>query len=286
IQRRYAPIRGGGMAGIPWRFAPEQGGDFLRNRVAESAEYTIRKALQILRDRPPIKKALANRNVLSMPAEGNADSCIITTLSPSDKEYDNFIRRIAALVPSSKKTKIRAPSLSPNDTSVAIWIETGDIRILLGSDLEEKDDPSTGWSTIVHSTERPKGQASIFKIPHHGSITGHHNRVWSDMMIASPFAVVSPFYNAGMMLPTGKDVKRIVSLAPNSYITSRYPLPKSKISRPSSVERTIKETVGKIRAALPPMGWVKLRNGGKSNPNAWSVDLSVAGSLLSDVKAS
>ena len=33
-------------SGIPWRFAPDQAGDFLRNRVAESPEYTpIAKAL-------------------------------------------------------------------------------------------------------------------------------------------------------------------------------------------------------------------------------------------------
>lgn len=247
----------------------------------------IEKILQILRgpSLPPIKRALANRTVLNLPAKGTADPCIVTTLSPSDKVYDDFLKGIAALVPSDKKTKIRAPSLSPNDAAVAIWIKTGDVKMLLGSDLEEKGEPLSGWSAIVQSEERPRGRASIFKIPHHGSVTGHHDKVWSDMMIKSPIAILSPFYNAGKMLPKERDVARILALAPKSYITTRYPAPKSKRSRPPSVERTIRETVGKMRAVQPPMGWVSLRNGGKSNPDSWIVKLSAAGSHLNALNA-
>lgn len=242
---------------------------------------------KVLKDRSSIRNALANRIVLNLPAEGTADSCIVTTLSPSDKEYDNFLKTIGSLVPSSskKQAKKRAPSLSPNNAAVAVWIETGDVRILLGSDLEEKGDPLSGWSAIVQSAERPQGCASIFKIPHHGLLTGHHNNVWSDMMIKSPIAVLSPFCNAGEILPTDKDVARITTLAPESYITTKYPSPKSHISRSAAVERTIRERVGKIRAVQPAMGWVSLRNGGKSNPNLWTVDLSASGSNLCDFNA-
>jgi beta-lactamase superfamily II metal-dependent hydrolase len=252
----------------------------IMTKTTSSGVSEIMQTIQILGSRSPIKRALANRIVLTLPAEGTADSCTVTTLSPSDKEYDNFLRGIAALFPSNKKAKIRTPSLSPNDAAVAIWIEAGDVRMLLGADLEEKGEPSSGWSAIVQSAERPQGRASVFKIPHHGSITGHHDNVWSDMMIKSPIAVLSPFYHAGKRLPTDKDVARIVALAPESYITTRYSAPKSKISRAASVERTIRETVGKMRAVQPPMGWVSLRNGGKSNPDFWTVELSAVGSRL------
>jgi len=116
---------------------------------------------------------------------------------------------------------------------------------------------------------------------HHGSVTGHHDKVWSDMMVQPPIAVLSPFYHAGKRVPTDKDVTRIVMLAPESYITTQHPVPKSKISRPSSVERTIRETVGKIRAVQPSMGWVSLRNGGKSKPDRWDIVLSPSASRLS-----
>lgn len=248
----------------------------------------IDKTLQILKSRPssPIKRALANRPVLNLPAEGNADSCIVTTLSPSDKEYANFIKGIATLIPSNLKTKTRAPSLTPNNAAVALWIQIGDVKILLGSDLEEKGEMSSGWSAIVRSEERPRGLASVFKIPHHGSSTGHHDKVWSDMMVESPIAILSPFYQAGKMLPTSKDIARIVALTPLGYITTRYPVPQSKIRRSQSVERTIRETVKKMRAVQSPMGWISLRNGGKSSPDFWTVKMSIAGSHLNDLIAS
>ncbi|MEN6434127.1 MAG: MBL fold metallo-hydrolase [Smithella sp.] len=255
--------------------------------MIKSSSSGVSEINKVLKNRSLFRKALANRIVLNLPEERTADSCLVTTLSPSDKEYDNFLKIIGSLVPSpsKKQAKKRAPSVSPNNTAVAVWIETGEVRMLLGSDLEEKGDPLSGWSAIVQSAERPKGCASIFKIPHHGSLTGHHNNVWSDMMIESPFAVLSPFCNAGEILPTDKDVERITKLAPKSYITTRYPSPKSRIRRSAAVERTIRERVGKIRAVQPAMGWVSLRNGGKANPKIWTVDLSESGSYLYDFNA-
>lgn len=237
---------------------------------------------QVLNKTSSVKNAMANRTVLKLPQKGVAESCIVTTLSPSDKEYNNFLQQIGTLIPSSKKIKKRAFPLKPKDTAVAIWIETGDVKILLGSDLEEKGDSESGWSAIVQSSERPQGRASIFKIPHHGSSTGHHDNVWSDMMINSPIALLSPFYLAGKVLPTDKDVGRINSLTPKSYITTKHQPSKSHTRRHPAVERTIRERVGKIRMVQPAMGWISLRNGGKSNPNLWTVDLSDSSCHLND----
>ena len=255
-------------------------------KTTPSGVKEIEKILKIftVSSSPPITKAFANRTVLTLPAKGTANSCVVTTLSPSDKEYDDFLKGIVALMPSDKKTKMRSPSLKPNNVAVAIWIETGDVKMLLGSDLEEKGDPSSGWSAIVQSKERPRGSASIFKIPHHGSVTGHHAQVWSDMLINLPTAILSPFYNAGEMLPKERDVTRILALAPESYITTWHLTPKSKRKRVPSVERSIRETIGKMRAVQPPMGWVRLRNGGQSSPHSWTVELSATGSHLNALK--
>jgi len=253
--------------------------------LGENQWIIIDSCIDIKTWNPPVLdyfKAIANRTVLKLPQKGVAESCIVTTLSPSDKEYNNFLQQIGTLIPSSKKIKKRAFPLKPNDTAVAVWIETGDVKILLGSDLEEKGDSESGWSAIVQSSERPQGRASIFKIPHHGSSTGHHDNVWSDMMINSPIALLSPFCLAGKVLPTDKDVGRINSLTPKSYITTKHQPSKSHTRRHPAVERTIRERVGKIRMVQPTMGWISLRNGGKSNPNLWTVDLSDSGCHLND----
>jgi hypothetical protein len=254
----------------------------IMTKTTSSGVNEISKILQLLKNRcsSPIKRAFANRLVLRLSDGVTDDHCTVTTLSPSDEEYENFLIEIAALIPSDKQTKIRAPLLSPNNAAVAVWIKIGDVNILLGSDLEEKKKPSSGWSAIVNSAERPKGLASVFKIPHHGSITGHHNKVWSDMVIDSPYAILSPFSLAGKILPTDNDVVRIIKYAKESYITTTRPAPKSKISRSTAVERTIRETVGKIRTLEPPMGWVSLRNRGNLDSKSWDVELSESGSKL------
>lgn len=131
-----------------------------------------------------------------------------------------------------------------------------------------------GWEAIIQSKERPKGLASVFKIPHHGSETGHNDQVWTEMVEKAPLAVLSPFKCGRTQLPSQNDIRRIVKLAPESFITSRNPAPRSKRKRSPTVERTIKETVGKIRSAQPKMGWVRLRNGGASDPNNWNIEMS------------
>lgn len=253
----------------------------IMTQIASSGVREIAQSFKILKDRlSRPKRAIANRTVLSLPADGVADPCVVTTLSPSDGEFERFLSGIASMVPQARQTKLRAPTSTPNHVAVALWVETGATKLLLGSDLEEKGAAENGWSAIIQSSERPQGKASIFKVPHHGSFTGHHDQVWADMVVESPIAVVSPFQQGNVTLPTNHDIARIVKLAPESYITTQDPAPRSRKPRDSAVERTIRETVGKIRNVQPKMGWIRLRNGGKSDPNNWTVEKSTAACRL------
>lgn len=246
----------------------------------------IREIFETLKTLPQTKRqyAMGNCRVLTLPAQNGADSCSVTTLSPSSREYEIFLQGISLLIPPPNKTKIRARNLTPNHTAVALWVEIGDIRILLGSDVEEKGDPSTGWSAIVQSANRPQGRASLYKIPHHGSRTGHHDQVLSDMIADPAIAVLSPFYSGRTKLPTSKDIARILKATPESYITTSDSAPKCRTARPAAVERTIRETVKKIRLIQPPMGRVTIRNEGKTNPNCWNVDLSPSACQLTSLQ--
>lgn len=255
-------------------------------RLLIRASTGIDEITGILQNRNKVINAIADRVVKKMPAEGNAPSCSVTTLSPSDKDFDNFLKIIGKLIPEGKQTKTRADAINPNNTAIALWIECGDVKMLLGSDLEEKGDSDSGWSAIVQSTSKPQGLASIFKIPHHGSKTGHHNKVWTDMIIESPITVLSPFHTAGMVLPTMSDVSRLMKYSEDCYITTKYPSPRSNIRRSPSVEHSIRETVGKVRAIQSNIGWVSFRNGGSLNQNKWSIDLSETASNLRDFNIS
>jgi hypothetical protein len=173
-------------------------------------------------------------------------------------------------MPNLKETKRRATPRRPNHLAVALWIEAGPEAILLGSDLEETNDSKTGWSVIVESSERPEGSAGVFKVPHHGSATGHNDAIWDKMIAKGAYAILTPFVHAGTNLPTETDIGRIKSRTPLTYITSRFEA-RAPVRRDPVVERTVRETVGRIRTAEPKTGHIRLRK--KYGAPAWSIEL-------------
>jgi hypothetical protein len=150
------------------------------------------------------------------------------------------------------------------------WVSVGELALLLGADLEERGRQDLGWSAIVGMTDRPAGKAGYFKIPHHGSSNGHHDSVWTDLLMPEPIAVLTP-WSRGSGLPTMGDVARISALSAASFSTSNFRTAPIR-RRPPAVERQIRETVGKIRSAQLPTGQVRLRNGGQSAMDMWCIE--------------
>ena len=147
-----------------------------------------------------------------------------------------------------------------------------DQSLLFGSDLEETGDPATGWSAIVDSKTRPSTKAHVFKIPHHGSKTADHPRVWSDMLLENPFAVLTPFNQGNTNLPTVSDVQRVCRYTSNAYATAR-PLTKQTRRRHGILEKTIRETVRSIRLIEGPTGHVRLRKNVREIDSPWNVEM-------------
>lgn len=229
--------------------------------VSGSGVTEMARVLQCLRDtdrRPTY--AIANRPVLALERAESAlpASCTVTTLSPSDKQFELFLSEIASSIPQLRQTKRRAVPQRPNRVAVALSVVVGSEAVLLGSDLEETGDLQTGWSAIVGSAERPGTPASAFKLPHHGSKNGHFQQVWEKMLAAERCALLTPFVHGRLALPTRADVKRISDLADRAYATSRLTA-RAPVRRRSEVEKTIRETVGRIRLAEPKFGQVRLR---------------------------
>ena len=134
--------------------------------------------------------------------------------------------------------------LSPNQVAVALWIEVGDVAVLLGSDLEKQ-----GWIEILESKARPAGKASAFKVPHHGSKSAHAQGVWSRMLDPEPFAVLTPWHRGGRALPTQDDVRRILSNTPNAYATADIGAsPRVRARTNKTVDRTIRESGISLRS--------------------------------------
>ena len=221
--------------------------------------YRTLKCLQSRSCRP--KFAAANRKIHS---QGNCD---IWSLSPSDVAFQNFLRSVGTLFPREGQAKSRIPSISPNDFSVVLWINIEDVVILLGSDLEQD-----GWTEILHSEERPPGEASTFKVPHHGSEGADDPRVWQRLLASDPNALVTPWQRAGRALPTQRDVYRILSYTPNAYASARMDRTARSPRYPNrTVARTIRSTGIKLRELNVSSDAIRLRQSVNASEN-WQIE--------------
>lgn len=196
--------------------------------------------------------------------------CEVLSLSPSDESFIAAQAQFAGIFPKSSSAKRRLVAPSPNHTSVVIWIQCGEVRILLGADLEETGAKGTGWTAIVESTARPEGKANIFKIPHHGSENGHHENVWKTMVVDGSAAMLTPFYCGKTSLPKTSDVTRIKKHAGSCLITNLPAAPKTKRRAKTLLDRAVLQTVKSIRDVPMATGQIRLR---KIEGKNWSVGL-------------
>jgi len=214
-------------------------------------------------------KSRSERN-FKAPIRASANKCVwvsptnsttrLFSLSPSDYSILQSERELAGLIPKIKNPKNWLVTKIPNANHVAVvlWFEFSEITLLLGSDLEDDKNPQTGWTAIVNSSCRQQGKAAIYKIPHHGSITGHNPDVWGGMLTATPYAVCSP-YNRGNKLPSPADVHRLCGCTPHAYVTSTKKISEASLKKEKAIQKTIEESGIKFheREYLP--GMVRLR---------------------------
>lgn len=145
----------------------------------------------------------------------------VTAFSPVPAAFAEMIQGFAALLPStSGGSSIRnAVPLKPNMEAVALHLDFGSFAVLLGSDLE--DHPRYGWTAVINDPIcAAKLKSSLYKVAHHGSITGHHDGQWSVLLENRPVSIATPFNRGSKRLPDPDDRNRIRSLSRASFITS------------------------------------------------------------------
>lgn len=226
------------------------------NGISEMAEVLRTLAARARKDKYYVshhfRPVIVNRELLSLTTSGH--KVIVRALSPSDVAFNLAMRDLQKLTPADGTPTRRLPRPKRNPMAVALWIEFGDRAVLLGSDLEEQGTPHTGWSVVV-SEHRARGKAAVFKIPHHGSVTGHYEAVWSEMLIKQPIAFTTTYSCSG--LPKRDDIDRIKRYTDTFACTTvpRSTLPK----RDPAVERAMREVAPKRRPLRGEMGHIQVR---------------------------
>ena len=188
-----------------------------------------------------MRRGSQDKRILNIPAENMAHghTCEVWTLSPSDFQITESQARLASLIPQENVTMRRAVPSKPNNHSVAMWVVIGGTHIILGSDLEQTTDNRAGWESVVTSPNRPSGEVSFFKVPHHGSRNAHHDDLWTKVLRKDVNAVVTP-WDRNKGIPTKADMDRLNSATKNLFLTSQ-PLSLVPVKHSHGVEQIMRE---------------------------------------------
>ena len=192
----------------------------------------------------------------------------VTALSPSSEAVTLAMKAFASQLPEPTRPQTRVAAPSPNHASVVLWVEGPSGVSLLGADLESAGSNDQGWGAVLALGDRTP--ASLVKVPHHGSESGHDRRMWDRLVTVLPQAVLTPWELAGKRLPAEEDVQRICRLAPEAAIAGRA------TSRPGrfepAVERTLKGAAKSRYAVGDSVGHIRARCASSDNAS-WRVEL-------------
>lgn len=179
--------------------------------------------------------------------EGSRGNVNLFSLSPNDEQLLTYLSFLKKAI----DAQVKRPSFifsDDNSISTALWLDFLNDKVLLGGDLLKE-----GWKVIVENREI-KGVASLFKVPHHGSITGHHESVWSHMLTGNPTSLLSVYAPSG--LPTDTDKARIKTLSKRMLVVGA----KAKVeNRPDFFNKLKRCSTVKLRPLCGTVGLVRAR---------------------------
>lgn len=235
--------------------------------LLDSGVDQLREILKLRKGKSPI---LASENTVVYERR-TASRCEVRALSPSHDGVIATITRLSNIC--DHRTARRLPRIEKNHASVVLSIEISGRLILLGGDLEVRADRDYGWLRVVDchaKAEMPKHE--VFKIPHHGSENGDHDKIWSDLLEFDATAVVSPFASGRTMLPGEKERERIRTRTQNGYLTAP-PKPKRMKHPNRMVEKTMQEVTGQLDQLPSRYGHVRVRSRISNQPGDWTIEL-------------
>lgn len=226
----------------------------------------------VVRDRKTPFALIQRSIVLQVTLSGRP--VMVTALSPVQGGFAQFLAHMAQYQVQREQPINNVPELKPNLESVALHIDLGDDAILLGADLEEHN--TCGWSAIMAdkwSASRKK--STVFKVAHHGSITGDCPSVWRNLLQANPLACLTPFSKGKVRLPTETDRVRVRGNAAGAYISSGA-------SRRPAMDSRILKRLGDIcnNVAQVNAGFGAVRMRRRIGVPAWNVELFGAAEAL------
>jgi beta-lactamase superfamily II metal-dependent hydrolase len=189
----------------------------------------------------------------------------VSAFSPTQQAQANMLLRLANYIPKIGEPVNHAPDSKPNLSAIVVHVDFGGEAILLGSDLEVHN--GIGWEAVVNQAWcTSKQKSSAFKVAHHGSITAHHDGIWTNLLEGKPISMLTPF-NRGKALPTEEDKTRIKTKSCAAFVSS---IASKKPEMDSAIEKRLQSISKNLSKANAGFGCIRLR---KKLTTEWTVEL-------------
>ena len=119
------------------------------------------------------------------------------------------------------------------------------------------------------------GEASVYKVAHHGSENAHHQPIWDTVLSTHPWTLITPFTRGKKILPSPQDIDRIASQTDKAYITATASAKKTKKRklRDPLVKRFVNKSTRYIKYIEPRCGHIMMRKPFMDSANSWNVEL-------------
>lgn len=169
-------------------------------------------------------------------------------LSPSDYVVEQFDQELSNIIKRVFQKKLAIINETPNDKCVVLLLKFGNQRVLLGADLEIGNNPKQGWTDILdNSLVKDSIRAQLFKVPHHGSENGYHERIFDELVAEKSTLKLTP-WNLNDKLPTAEMIDCYQGHSKEIYITS--PVISSKRPKAKKREREIEKIIESFNKTL------------------------------------
>jgi hypothetical protein len=240
-------------------------------RMPDSGIGELRNILNELSARRPSRPGncadLASANKIVWERRGG-ERAEVRALSPSSSGVLATVAALRHKLNREAALYSRLPRISPNHASVVLRVEIGDVCVLLGGDLQVRDDASLGWKAVI-SDFGSGPRSDSYKIPHHGSENADHPEIWKQMLHPTPLCLMAPYLGGGNNLPRIDDCRRILGNTENAFITCP-PLARKYRDPDSMVRRTMREVATDLRDVSGRAGQIRARR--RIQGGEWSVE--------------
>jgi beta-lactamase superfamily II metal-dependent hydrolase len=208
----------------------------------------------------PLRRASENKVVLALAALGATPAMTVTALSPSEHAVTRAHEVLAKNHLHAMGERAHRSMLDPNEASIALWVNAGEVDVLLGADLLAGP-AGCGWGAVLHYFSPPQ-PATLYKAAHHGSSTSHHDGLWNKLLANEPVVLLAPFRRGDVALPTDSDISYILTHSGNAWTTSPgQPTPSRAFRKQAARLGTLagnprdpSGNVGHLRARIPLTG--------------------------------